>query len=280
MKTLKYKETPEKPTPAFLRVTRRLSTLFAIWIPLFCVVLLHSVSSAINATAGMNAAYEIVYRVSDALAILSFFASLSVLITQSFASDREGALGTFAKQAIGFLAISFFLQVLMELLLSALDLTPVSSFLHVYFYNYTFHQMTSDGLIYQAALISFLSVLTLLILLVLTVCETKLWQNHLKRRHIPTRFEDLRKTGNASPMRGAMASSIGLYLLYALVNQGVETYRMVYDLNYDGYTGAPSALSQYMTLFSPFLYIILYALAGYYVMHLVSGICTRALTEE
>ena len=70
------------------------------------------------------------------------------------------------------------------------------------------------------------------------------------------------------------------YSLYALINEMVETYRTVFDMDYAGYAGQPNVLSEYVYLITPYIYILLYTICGYYVLRFIASFCTSNLKDK
>ena len=280
MKKSNLTRTPDVIPQDFSRKIIKLSWLLSIWIPLISVSVLSIITSFIKVNFGLNGLYYAFLRITDACAQLSFFGVLAVLIVLIYLKEKNTLTYVISLEAIGLLVVSFGMKILTLVLMALLDEIPGLSSLGIYFSDYTVTALIDNGHVYEVAIIAFLSILGLALMLGLTLLAAKLIRDAQKKRRVDTSFAALRDTSRKNPMNAVFAVVLSVYALYALINEMVETYRTVFDMDYAGYAGAPNVLSEYVYLVTPYLYVLLYTVCGYYVLRFISSFCTSALVEN
>lgn len=280
MKKSNLNRTPDVIPQDFSKKMIKLSWLLSIWIPLISVSALSLITSIIKVNFGLNGLYYAFLRITDACAQLSFFGVLAVLIVLIYLKDKTTLYFAISLEAIGLLVVSFAIKILMIVLMALIDEIPGLSSIGIYVSDYTITTLIDNGHIYEVAIIAFLSILGLALMLGLTLWATKLVRDNQKKRRVDTSFAALRENSRKNPMNVVFAIVLSVYALYALINEIVETYRTVFDMDYAGYAGVPNVLSEYVYLVTPYLYVLLYTVCGYYVLRFISSFCTAALVEK
>ncbi len=280
MKKSNLNRTPDVIPQDFSKKMIKLSWLLSIWIPLISVSALSLITSIIKVNFGLNGLYYAFLRITDACAQLSFFGVLAVLIVLIYLKDKTTLYFAISLEAIGLLVVSFAIKILMIVLMALIDEIPGLSSIGIYVSDYTITTLIDNGHIYEVAIIAFLSILGLALMLCLTLWATKLVRDNQKKRRVDTSFAALRENSRKNPMNVVFAIVLSVYALYALINEIVETYRTVIDMDYAGYAGVPNVLSEYVYLVTPYLYVLLYTVCGYYVLRFISSFCTAALVEK
>ncbi len=264
----------------FSKKTMKLAWLLSIWLPLICVSALSMITSFIKANFGLNGAYYAILRITDACAQLSFFGVLAIIIVLIYINDRQTLFGVLALEFSGLLIVSFGIKTLTVVLMALIDETFIADATGLYFSDYPLSALIDSGHVYEVAIIAFLSVLGLSLMLGLTLLASKLIRDAQKKRHTDMTFDALRDSSRSNPMNAVFVTVLSGYALYALINEMVETYRTVFDMDYAGYAGEPNVLSEYIYLITPYLYILLYAVCGYYVLRFISSFCTANLIKD
>lgn len=264
----------------FAKKTVKLTWLLSIWLPLICVTLLSMITSFIKANFGLTGAYYAVLRITDACAQLSFFAVLAVIIVLLYIKDKGTLYAVLALEFSGLLIVSFGIKTLTVVLMALLDETPLVDAMGLYFSDYTYAALIDSGHVYEVAIIAFLSVLGLSLMLGLTLLAAKLIRDAQKKHRKDMSFEALRDSTRSNPMNPVFVTVLSGYAVYALINEMVETYRTVFDMDYAGYAGIPNVLSEYIYLITPYIYILLYTVCGYYVLRFISSFCTANLVKS
>lgn len=257
----------------------KLAWLLSVWLPLICVTVMSMITSFVKANFGIGAVYDALFRITDACAQLSFFGVLAIIVVLIYVKDKATLYSALALEFLGLLIVSFGVKTLTVVLMALLDETPIADATGLYFSDYTYDSLISSGHVYEVAMIAFLSVLGLALMLGLTLLAAKLIMNNQRKRHVDLSFERLCDTGRKNPMNAVFVTVLAGYSLYALINAVVETYRTVFDMDYAGYAGAPNVLSEYIYLITPYLYILLYTVCGYYVFRFISSFCTAGLIK-
>ena len=280
MKKKNFVSKPEVPTEEFSKKTVKLAWLLAIWLPLICVTVLSMITSFVKANFGIGAAYDIFFRITDACAQLSFFGVLAIIVVLIYTCDKASLYTVLALEFSGLLVVSFGVKTLTVVLMALLDETPLVDATGLYFSDYTYSALVNSGHVYEVAIIAFLSVLGLSLMLGLTLLVSKLVRDMQKKRHTDVSFKALADSSRKNPMNAVFVIVLSCYALYALINGMVETYRTVFDMDYAGYAGVPNVLSEYIYLITPYIYILLYTVCGYYVFRFVSSFCLSSLVEH
>lgn len=257
-----------------------LAKLLTIWIPLLCVTLLSLITSFIKVNFGLNALYYGFHRISDAAAQLSFFGVIALIVFLMYVRDKRSLYAVLALEFVSLLVISFGLKTLVVYLMALLDELPLLSNLGLYLSDYPLSALTEGGFIYEAAIIAFVTVLGLALFLGVGVLCAKIIRDRQKKKHRDLSFKALSDNSRDNPMNTVFVAVMIVYAVYVLFNEVVETYRMLFDLSYAGYVGAPQLLSEYMYLITPYLFAMLYTVLGYYVFRLVANVAAGALSNE
>lgn len=257
-----------------------LAKLLTIWIPLLCVTLLFLITSFIKVNFGLNALYYGFHRISDAAAQLSFFGVIALIVFLMYVRDKRTLYAVLALEFVSLLVISFGLKTLVVYLMALLDELPLLSNLGLYLSDYPLSALTEGGFIYEAAIIAFVTVLGLALFLGVGVLCAKIIRDRQKKNRRDLSFKALSDNSRDNPMNTVFVAVMIVYAVYVLFNEVVETYRMLFDLSYAGYVGAPQLLSEYMYLITPYLFAMLYTVLGYYVFRLVANVAAGALSNE
>lgn len=277
-KTILHKQ---QPIPAdFSKKTMKLAWLLSIWLPLISACLLSMLTSFVKSNFGLNGAYYALSRITDACAQLSFFGVLAIIVVLVYISDSHTLSSVLALEFSGLLIISFGIKTLMVLLLALLDESALVQATGIYFSDYTYSTLMGNGHVYEVAIIAFLSVLGLSVLIALTLIAANLVKKAQTKRHSDLSFEALLDGERKNPMTPVFAIVLSGYALYALINEMIETYQTVFNMDYAGYAGMPNVLSEYVYLATPYLYILLYTVCGYYVFRFIASFCTANLLPK
>ena len=261
----------------FNGITLKTARLLSIVAPLICVFILTPIASFIKVNFGLNAAYYTFYRISDAAALFSFFGVISIITLLIFMNNKELYSGVVAMECISLLAISFGAKALSVLLMALADEGPVGKNLGLYLSDYTLSALIQSNQIYEVAAIAFLSALALAIFLAVSIVSARLFRKKYLKKRVAVYPDALVSNTKSNPLHAPFAFLTAFYAIYAVINEGIETYRTVFDTSYSGYAGAPRYLSEYMYLINPYIFILLYTLCCYFVLKFVATFCAKHL---
>lgn len=250
----------------FDKLARRLTLVFAIFVPLACTLVISPFVGMLRANSfGNEVVYEILTQISALLASVSFFAQCAVIICCMMAEKSALAWKLFWCESVSLLAIAVFLKrgvlwlgaVIDEFVLSELGSFALS--------NYTLAHIRGEHPMAETSMLpAFLDLLALIFAMTLGVIGVKIRINSMRSRG--------RKLGAESLISGMPENKLvnfhaSLCILSLLAVQLIS--QIFYVSGTVSQSGAPEVLSEYVFLVLPAVYKIGFAALGYFVCQYV-----------
>ncbi len=268
---MKNKNPTRTMSPAAASYCKRTVYLLSLAASLLLVIL-SLVYQALGANFGAGAlGVNIYYYFTQIISVCVFFALASISIYTYFAGNYQAFAHSLLMNGLSCVFVSVLLNTLLIWLLAFLDdITDLPFEIS----NNTLTILNDGGLIYLMSM-SFISVLSLFLVMLVSLLIMRPLRKKYTKNFIDLSFEALAgKKEGENPLKIPMALFAGCFAVISFIFQALDTFNTVAEM------GAPTDLSQYVYLLTPFIMLVIYTLAGYFVMQYFTGIFANKILEK
>ncbi len=199
----------------------------------------------------------IYYYFTQLLSVSAFFALVSISIYTYFAGNMPAFAHSLTMNALSSVFVSVLANSLIIWLLAFADQNLDLPFSVS---NYSLTELNENGLIYIMSM-SFMSVLSLFLVVLVSFLILRTVKRKYVKNYTDLSLDALANSSSPDfPLKTPAAVFAGCFALVSFLFQALDTLTTVTDI------GTPEYVNDYIYLMTPYFMLVIYTLAGYFVM--------------